>query len=300
MKNMKKILLANILALSVSVPAFTVENSFIDELGSSDVISGDNALAVKEIKQKKFTLDKSEDNIADKIATEINEKNVAITNVSFHRIGSSKIYSLDQVKNVTINNSFYISEIDLKDNNKHFTITLKPAAGIYAIEAEGEYSVSQKVPLLVRSISKGEQISQDDVELKNYPKEKVNGITDINDIIGKSATKGLTKGKMVSEDDVRNPVVISKNSSVSAIYRSAGIEVKALAVAQEDGGTGDIIRLKNFDSGKIFKAVVQADGTVFIGNNTSNLGVAEADTKDDGSAGITNTAANISIDKNFN
>ncbi len=229
-------------------------------------------------KVDRFYLSESETSVSEKISDELNEKNITADNLMFKRVNGNKAFTYDQIKNVTLKTKFSIDSIKFDEEKNQFTANLKPQYGAYMIELSGNYSIGQKVPVLARNISKGQQITQEDIELKSFPKEKIlsSDISDVNDIIGKTTTKNLTRGMMVAEEDIRSPIVVSKNSTVSAIYRSNNIEVKALAVALDDGGEGDIIRLKNFDSGKNFKAVVQADGTVFIGTNTADIATTTA------------------------
>jgi flagella basal body P-ring formation protein FlgA len=236
------------------------------------------ALAEMEVNERKFALIDSADAISDRISDETSEKNISVSNLSFKRQGGMKSFNFEQIKTANLNTKLTVKDVEVNADETKFVATLKPAVGDYIIEVSGSYSASIKVPLLTRNINKGAQITQDDIELKNYPKTEIlkGDISEVSSIIGKTTTKALSKGKMVSEEDIRSPILVPKNSTVSAIYRTDTIEVKALAVALDDGGEGDVIRLKNFDSGRTFKAVVQADGNVFIGSNPKDLNLSTA------------------------
>jgi flagellar basal body P-ring formation protein FlgA len=228
-------------------------------------------LAETDLQQQKFSLKDSETVIIEEIAEQTGEKNVSVGKLIYKRSDGSKEFTYDQVKNVVLNTKLTLQNLEITENE--FTGNLIPTKGDFIIEVKGDFSASIKVPLLTRNINKGSQISQEDVELAYFPKDQIeeDSITEVSSIIGKTATKTLVKGKMVTEDEIRNPTLVAKNSTVSAIYRTDSIEVKALAVALDDGGEGDIIRLKNFDSGKMFKAVVQADGNVLIGASNKDI-----------------------------
>ncbi len=232
-------------------------------------------LAESNIQEKKFSLADSGTALSNKISEHTGEKNITVSDAVYKRTGGAKSFTDKQVKSVKLNTSFSVQEIDINNNEQKFTATLKPVIGSFFIEVSGNYSSSVKVPVLTRSLGKGVQISQDDIELKYFPKDQISGgdVTDISTIIGKTTTKPLSEGKMVFEDDIRSPILVAKNSTVSALYKTKTIEIKALAVALDDGGEGDIIRLKNFDSGKIFKAVVQADGNVLVSAASGDINV---------------------------
>ncbi len=262
--------------LFVGNPALASDNDIFSSTGDNQVLAETNV----KTHNKTFTLAEYEKTLNEKVADETGEKTLAINNVTFKRVGSDKTFSSDQVKNANLNMNFFIQLVEINSEKNQFTALLKPVDGDYTINASGTYSASQKVPVLIRNLSKGDRISQDDIELRNFPKDKIQSgdQTDVNNIIGKTATKTLSKDHLVSADDIRSPILVSKNATVSAVYKSDSIEVKALAVAMDDGGEGDIIRLKNFDSGKVFRAVVQADGTVVIGSNVKdNSASASAD-----------------------
>lgn len=238
-----------------------------------DMLPGQATLASKDINVQRFYLKDSEPQLTEKVSEQLDEKNLSISNLKFKRDGGSRSFDLNQVKNVVIKSKFTIESINVDEEDSTFTAMLKPQTGSYKIEATGTYSENQKVPVLSRNIGKGEKITQDDIELKATDKALIvaQDITDVNNIIGKTATRGLSRGKMITNEDIRNPITIAKNSTVSAIFRSENIEIKTLAVALEDGSDGDIIRMKNFDSGKVFKAVVQEDGSALIGTNKVDI-----------------------------
>ncbi len=230
-------------------------------------------LATRDVSVKRFFLKDCQEPLTERVSDQLSENNLALDNLSFKRTDGQRSFTYDQVKNVQLKTQFSVSSLEVNENEGRFSAVLKPQSGSYKIEVSGDYNLNQKVPVLSHNIGKGEKITQDDIELKATEISQIPGgsITEVNNIIGKTATHGLNKGKMVSGEDIRDPITISKNSTVSAIFRTESIEIKALAVALEDGSAGDIIRLKNFDSGKVFKAIVQDDGSVLIGTSTKEF-----------------------------
>ena len=52
---------------------------------------------------------------------------------------------------------------------------------------------------------------------------------------------------------------------VTAMFVHGGLTITAMAVPLEPGALGDMVRLRNPDSGKVFSGIVLADGTVRLG-----------------------------------
>lgn len=229
-------------------------------------LNSDTALTEKDYAKENFDLVGSVDIVKEKIADKLQLKNLTLENLTFARFGGKRTFNLEQVKSSKLMVKFTLERIEVTEDKDEFVAILKPISGNYSIEMKGDFSMSQKIPFISRNIQKGTVITQDDVELKDFPKNKIGNdyITEISEIIGKAANKNLNKNNPIFSGDIKNPVIVTKNSTVSAIYKNKAIEVKALAVALEDGGAGDVIRLKNFDSGKQFKGLVQEDGSVLV------------------------------------
>jgi flagella basal body P-ring formation protein FlgA len=51
---------------------------------------------------------------------------------------------------------------------------------------------------------------------------------------------------------------------VRVIFMQGGLEIALSAVALQAGAAGDMVRLRNVDSGSVFDGVVMADGTVRV------------------------------------
>jgi len=222
---------------------------------------------------KRFLLGNSDAAIRDEISEQVNEKNIGVSDVNFKRVGGTRVFGMEQVKKVILSQKFAIQHLDINKDSEEFTAIVKPQIGAFEIEVSGKFSAGIKIPLIAKTVNKGNTITQEDIELKIYPKNKLtdDSIVNVSDLIGKSATKVLTKGTAVKKDDVKTALLIRKNATVSAIYRNNNIEIKALAIAQEDGSVGDIINLKNYDTGKGFKAMVKEDGSVAIEINNGGM-----------------------------
>ena len=58
---------------------------------------------------------------------------------------------------------------------------------------------------------------------------------------------------------------MTRGTSVQVVFQQAGLSITAYASPLQDGSAGDVIRVRNTDSGVIIRGVVQPDGTVRVG-----------------------------------
>ena len=49
------------------------------------------------------------------------------------------------------------------------------------------------------------------------------------------------------------------------VFETSGLTITTNAMALQNGGIGDVVTLRNVDSGTIIKGTVAADGTVRLG-----------------------------------
>ena len=74
----------------------------------------------------------------------------------------------------------------------------------------------------------------------------------------------MKEGKIVTDRDVGERVIVKRGSIVTSVYRSKGLQITAQAEALEDGAKGARIELVNTKSGKKFFAKVLDAQTVEI------------------------------------
>lgn len=84
------------------------------------------------------------------------------------------------------------------------------------------------------------------------------------DLIGKVARRTLLPGRAIPLQGLDNPRLIRNGSIVKMIYVDGGLQIETDGAALQDGAIGDVIRLRNVDSGIAVEGRVQADGTVLV------------------------------------
>jgi len=84
-------------------------------------------------------------------------------------------------------------------------------------------------------------------------------------IVGKMARRTLLPGQPIVLSDVGNPRLVVNGGAVTLYFTEGGLTISASGAAQQDGSEGELIHVRNADSGVIVSGVVQADGSVRVG-----------------------------------
>jgi flagellar basal body P-ring formation protein FlgA len=87
-------------------------------------------------------------------------------------------------------------------------------------------------------------------------------LTDVGAVEGKILRVGLLAGAPILSPFLEYPIVIHRGQRVLLTLTARTMEIKAPAVALEDGRVGDSIEVENPDSQKTMRATVLGDGSV--------------------------------------
>jgi len=90
-------------------------------------------------------------------------------------------------------------------------------------------------------------------------------VQDRGGLIGKTARRTLLPGQPVAANAIETPPLVARGAAVAIVFEEGGLTILAQAKSLEAGSPGDIVRVRNLDSGIMVNAVVQADGTVRVG-----------------------------------
>ena len=81
-------------------------------------------------------------------------------------------------------------------------------------------------------------------------------------LIGKVARRTLLPGQPIPVNGIRDPYVVTQGKTALVVFEAGGLTITANAMALQNGGIGDVVSLRNVDSGTIIKGTVASDGTV--------------------------------------
>ncbi|WP_457797731.1 flagellar basal body P-ring formation chaperone FlgA [Methylocystis sp. S23] len=84
-------------------------------------------------------------------------------------------------------------------------------------------------------------------------------------LVGKVARRTLLPGQPIPAIAIDNPRIVHVGAQIRIVFFEEGLQIVAYGVAQQPGGVGDFIRVRNQDSGLFISGRIQSDGSVRVG-----------------------------------
>lgn len=165
---------------------------------------------------------------------------------------------MNEVKNVVL--------INYEPERSNFKIRVNYNNGS-SDEVFGKYESFVELPVTSRFIKAGEIILASDVTSVKTKTSRVRGnyISKEEDIIGMQAKKHLSAGIVIKPNELARPAVIKMNDPVSITYSANNIQLKTTGVALGVGAIGDMIKVKNEDTGTVLLGQIINKNTVQVG-----------------------------------
>jgi flagella basal body P-ring formation protein FlgA len=82
---------------------------------------------------------------------------------------------------------------------------------------------------------------------------------------GKVAKRTLLPSRYIPVASLREAFLVEQGSPVQVTFEAGALIISATAVCLQSGSAGDLVRVRNLDSGKVFSGIVMANGTVRVG-----------------------------------
>lgn len=121
------------------------------------------------------------------------------------------------------------------------------------------------VPVLNQSVKVGDVLTN---EMLTVEKREIMNVRDtyqsVASLVGMQAVRFLNAGQVVQFSDVKKEQLVKKGQMVKAIVGNSSFEVAISAEVQESGSVGEVVKVKNLDSQKVFAAKIIERGVVRI------------------------------------
>ena len=138
-----------------------------------------------------------------------------------------------------------------------------------ALIAGGAPALAQEVVLIPnRVIYPGETIVPGALkEVTLVPGKQSPGavVTKLDELDGKVAKRTLLPGRYITVNSIRDAWLVEQGAAVQVYFAAGGLTISATAVTLQSGSAGDMVKVRNIDSGKVFTGTVMADGTIRVG-----------------------------------
>ncbi|MBN8542979.1 MAG: flagellar basal body P-ring formation protein FlgA [Alphaproteobacteria bacterium] len=122
----------------------------------------------------------------------------------------------------------------------------------------GRYDELMRVPMLTRQMGMKDVITLDDMEMRLVASRKLrkDTVTDVDQMIGKSARRLISAGRMIRQSELTTAIAVERDRSVEMVYRTPTMSIRTMGKALENGAAGDLIRVMNQDTQRTISAKV--------------------------------------------
>lgn len=83
-------------------------------------------------------------------------------------------------------------------------------------------------------------------------------------LIGKMSRRTLLPGRPIPLAAIDNPRVVRNGGAVTLIYVDGALTITTIGAAMQDGGAGELIKVRNADSGVTVMGRLRPDGSVLV------------------------------------
>lgn len=83
-------------------------------------------------------------------------------------------------------------------------------------------------------------------------------------VVGKVARRVLPAGHAIPINAIREPYLFKEGERVSLVFTTGGLSIEASGFAIQPGVLGNMVSVRNADTGIVVRGIVQADGRVQV------------------------------------
>jgi flagella basal body P-ring formation protein FlgA len=146
---------------------------------------------------------------------------------------------------------------------------LRLAGGLAALVALALPVRAEDVAVVTRHVVyPGQEVSAGDLQIvtvTNHNRDLRTVATRIGQVDGKLTRQTLLPGHYIPLNAIRDAYTVEQGAPVRVLFAGDGLVITATAVTLEPGSAGDVIKVRNMDSGRVFSGIVMADGTIRVG-----------------------------------
>ena len=128
------------------------------------------------------------------------------------------------------------------------------------------------VPVPVLTIYPGDVIKDEWLEDRSLPPSTMGlgtgaFIQSRHVLVGKVARQTLLPGRPVPANGVGERKIVTNGAMVKVVFQEGGLTIVTYAAAMQPGTIGDVVSVRNVESGLIISGVVQSDGSVLVSDS---------------------------------
>ncbi|MCJ8026123.1 flagellar basal body P-ring formation protein FlgA [Shinella yambaruensis] len=141
-----------------------------------------------------------------------------------------------------------------------------PAALAGLLVADAALADMRTAVVPKRIIYPGEEIQAGQLEVVEVTNPNiVKGFAEsISDVSGLVTKRTLLPGRVILVSALREPFLVNRGSTVQMVFDNGSLVIRASGTPLQDAAVGELIRIRNKDTGVIVSGTVMADGTVHV------------------------------------
>lgn len=129
----------------------------------------------------------------------------------------------------------------------------------------GDFRVYENVPVFIRPKRTSEKIVEEDLGWQRKDITFSNGIVLKSDeLIGRTLKQSVSIGQVIEARYLKEESLIEKGQLIQVQYVGNDFILSAQAQAEQSGTKGDLIRIKNLETNKLFSATILEKGIVEV------------------------------------
>jgi flagella basal body P-ring formation protein FlgA len=169
-----------------------------------------------------------------------------------------------------------INTLEINEKSRNFKGEIAFISKDYNSEnfkVSGSYDQLVSIPVLTQKLPNNTLIKEADITTMEIAKSQItfDTITAPEKLIGQSLKRSMPDRRPLKERDLQKPQIMVRNTTVNIVFRTNTISLKTLGVAMDNGGAGDIIRVRNSSSNKIVQAIIQDEKNVAALSQNNNM-----------------------------
>ena len=138
---------------------------------------------------------------------------------------------------------------------------------VLAFVAATPAAAAERRPVPAATIYPGDVIRQDMLAEADFPDAAASSSFATNPamLVGKVARRTLLPGQAIPTNAVGAPRLVRIGAMVRLVYEDDGLTIQTYASALQNGADGDVVAVRNMESGVTISGVVQPDGSIHVG-----------------------------------
>ena len=125
-------------------------------------------------------------------------------------------------------------------------------------------ALADPVAVVGETVERGEIVEARALSTAELSTSEIRAALRANDIVGKQATRRLEPGRIVRASDVRDPLMVEKNSAVTLVVENGNLTIAAAGRAMQGGQKGQVIRVQTVGSKTLVEGEIVAPGRVRV------------------------------------